>query len=156
MCSTYTFDVWASFRVMMCTFFSADVGRTINCLLTTHPLQTVIKLSFVANGSESFCVHCFACWTSPEVILFSESFHLLQNPGYRVWSLASHTKRSVSAGTWYRRLYLLPGLGKHLLVKTSMCWSSGGSVSCFCWGVRGWYILVFVHVWVAMFYGCWS
>ena len=84
---------------------SADVGKTIDRVLTTHPLQTVIKLFFVANGSESFRVHCFACRRSPEVILFSGTFHLLQDPGYRVWSLASHTKRSVSAGTWYRRLF---------------------------------------------------
>ena len=112
----------------MCTFFSADVGKTIDRVLTTHPLQTVIKLSFVSNGSESFCVHSFTCWTSQEVILFSGSFHLLQDPGYRVWSLASHTKRSVSTGTWYRRLYFLPVLGKYLPVKTGICRSSGGCV----------------------------
>ena len=115
-------DVWSrsSFRVTTCTFFTADVEKTVDRVLTTHPLQTVIKLSFVANGSECFRVHCFACWTSPEVILFSGSFHLLQDPGNRVWSLASHTKRSVSAGTctgdyifYYifsfgRKNYLLP------------------------------------------------
>ena len=111
----------------MCTFFNADVGKTINRVLTTHPLQTVIKLSFVANGSETFHVHCFACWTSPEVILFSGSFHLLQHPGYRVCCLESHTKCSVSAGTWYQRLYFLLVLGNHLLVKTSICRSSRGS-----------------------------
>ena len=112
---------------MMCTFFSADVGKTIDRVLMTHPLQTVIKLSFVANVSKSFRVHCFACWTSPQVILFSGSFHLLQDPWYIVWSLASHTKRSVSAGTWYWQLYFLVVLGKHLPVKTSLCRSSGGS-----------------------------
>ena len=110
-------------------FFNADVGKTIDRVPMTHPLQTVIKLSFAANGSESFRVHCFACWTSPEVILFSGSFHLLQDPGYRVWSLASHTKCSVSAGTWYQHLYFLLVLGKHLPVKTSICRSSGGSGS---------------------------
>ena len=94
-----------SFIVFQLCRRSADVGKTIDRVLTTHPLQTVIKLSFVANGSESFRVRCFACWISPEVILFSGSFHLLQDPGYRVWSLASHTKRSVSAGTWYRRQF---------------------------------------------------
>ena len=100
-------DVWfrSSFRVTTCTFLSADVGKTIDRVPTTHPLQTVIKLSFVANGSESFRVHCFACRTSPEVILFSGNFHLLQDPGYRAWSLASRTKRSVSASTWYRWRY---------------------------------------------------
>ena len=106
------------------------MGKTIDHLLTTHPLQTVIKLSFVANGSESFHIHCFACWTSSEVILFSGSFHLLQDPGYWVWSLASHTKCSVSAGTWYWRLYFLPVLGKHLQVKTGICQSSRGSDMC--------------------------
>ena len=120
-------DVWSrsSFRITTCTFFSAGVGKTIDRVLTTHPLQTV---SFVANGSESFRVHCFVCWTSPEVILFSGIFHLLQDTGYRVWSLACHTKRSVSAGNWYRRLYFLPVPGKHSLVKTGICLSSGGSV----------------------------
>ena len=106
-----TIDVWSrsSFWVTTCTFFSADVGKTIDRVLTTHPLQTVIKLSFVANGSGSFRLHCFAWWTSPEVILFFRSFHLLQDPGYRVWSLASHTKRTVSAGTWYQRQYFCTG-----------------------------------------------
>ena len=53
-------DVWSrsSFWVTTCTFFSADVGKTIDRVLTSHPLQTVIKLSFVANGSEIFCIHC--------------------------------------------------------------------------------------------------
>ena len=59
--------------------------------------------------------------------LVSGSFHLLQDPGYRVWSLASHTKRSVSASTWYQWLHFLPVLGKHLLVKTGICRSSRGS-----------------------------
>ena len=122
-------DIWSrsSFQVMTCMFFSADVGKTTDCVLTTHPLQAVIKLSFVANDSASFCVHCFACWTSPEVILFSGSFHLLQDPGYRVWFLANHTKRLVSASTWYWWLYFLLVLGKHLQVKKGICWSSGGS-----------------------------
>ena len=125
-----TTDVWSrsSIWVTMCTFFCADVGKTIDHVLMTDPLQTVIKLSFVANGSESFHVHCFACWTSPEVIVFSGSFHLLQDPRYRVWSLASHTKCPVSAGTCYWRLYFLLVLGKHLLVKNGICRSSGGSV----------------------------
>ena len=104
-------------------------GKKIDCVLTTHPLQTVIKPSFVANGSESFHVDCFPCWTSPEVILFSGSFHLLQDPGYRVWSLESHTKRSVSAGTWNRQLKNLPVLRQHLPVKTGTCRSSGSSGS---------------------------
>ena len=123
-------DVWSrsSFHVMMCTFFSADVGKTIDRVLTIHPSQTVIKFSFVANGSESFWVHCFACWTSSEVILFSGSFHLLQDPGYRVRSLASHTKRSVSASSWYQWLYFLLVLGKHLPVQTGICRSRRGSV----------------------------
>jgi len=66
-------DVWSrsGFRVTTCTFFSADVSKTIDRVLTTHPLQTVIKLSFVANGSESFRVPCFACWTSPDMILLA-------------------------------------------------------------------------------------
>ena len=98
--------------------------------LTTHPLQTTIKLSFVANVSECFRVHCFARWTSPEVILFSGSFHLLQDPGYRVRYLASRTKCSVSAGTWYWWLYFLPVLGKHLPVKTGICRSNWGSGCC--------------------------
>ena len=131
-------DVWSrsSFWVTTCMFFSAHVGKIIDCVLTTRPLhlQTVMcnQTCFVANGngSESFRVHCFACWTSLAVILFSGSFHLLQDPGYRVrvWSLASRTKCSVSAGTWYRWLYFLPVQGKHLPVKTSICRSSGGSV----------------------------
>ena len=112
---------------MTCTFFSADLGKTTDPVLTTHPLQAVIKLSFVADDSASFCVHCFACWTSPEVILFSGSFHLLQDPRYRVWSLASLTKCSVSASTWYQWLYFLPVLGRHLLVKNGICRSYRGS-----------------------------
>ena len=31
------------------SFLSADVGKTIDHVLTTHLLQTVIKLIFVAN-----------------------------------------------------------------------------------------------------------
>ena len=61
-------------------------------------------------GSESFRVHRFACWTwtTPEAILFSWSLRLLLDLGYRLWSLASHTKCSVSAGTWYRQLSFHP------------------------------------------------
>ena len=55
------------------------------------------------SGSESFRDHCFACSSAPEVILFSWSFHLLPDRGYRVWSPASRTKHSVSA--WW---YLVP------------------------------------------------
>ena len=43
-------------------------------------------------------VHYFPCWSTPEVILFSWSFHLLLDPGYRA-SPASHKKCSVSAST---------------------------------------------------------
>ena len=71
-------------------------------------------------------VHGFASWSAPEAILFSRSFHSLLDPVYRVCP-TSHTKRSVSAGTWYRRLYFSPVLGKHLPVKTGICRSSGGS-----------------------------
>ena len=39
---------------------------------------------------------------------------------------ANHTKRSVSASTWYQWRYFLLVLGKHLLVKTSICQSSRG------------------------------
>ena len=56
-------------------------------------------------------VHGFACWTTPKAILFSRSFHLLLDPVYRV-SPASHTKCSVSAGTWYRQLYFSWYYGK--------------------------------------------
>ena len=45
-------------------------------------------------------VFSFACWSTQGAILISQSFHLLMDPGYRA-SPASHTKRSVSAGTWY-------------------------------------------------------
>ena len=44
------------------------------------------------------CECYFACWSAPEVILFSRSFHLLLNPGYRI-CLASCTKHSISAHT---------------------------------------------------------
>ena len=71
-------------------------------------------------------VHGFASWSAPEAILFSRSFHLLLDPVYRE-PPTSHTKRSVSAGTWYRRLYFSPVLGKHLPVKSGTCRSSGGS-----------------------------
>ena len=57
----------------------------------------------------------FACWSTPEMILFSRSFHLLLDPVYRA-SPASHTKRSVSASTWHWWLYFSPVLGKHLPV----------------------------------------
>ena len=36
-------------------------------------------------------IHCFACWSTLEAILFSWSFHLLLDPGYRL-SPASHRK----------------------------------------------------------------
>ena len=49
----------------MCTFFSADVGKIIDLVpVDDSPftqLQTAIKLSFVANVSGSFYIHCFAC-----------------------------------------------------------------------------------------------
>ena len=57
--------------------------------------------------------------------LVQSELPLALDPVYRV-SPASHTKRSVSAGTWYRRLYFSP-VGKHLPVKTGTCRSSGGS-----------------------------
>ena len=60
--------------------------------------------------------HCFVCWSPPEVILFSRSFHLLLDPGYRV-AAASHTKHSVSAGTWYRyKGNLITGKNRHMPV----------------------------------------
>ena len=65
-------------------------------------------------------------WSTPEAVLFSRSFHLLLDPVYRV-SPVSHTKFSVSASTWCRQLYFSPVLGKHFLVKTGICWLSGGS-----------------------------
>ena len=46
---------------------------------------------------------CFACWSTPEAILFSWSFHLFLDPGDRA-PPASHTKCSVSAGMWYQWL----------------------------------------------------
>ena len=59
---------------------------------------------------------------------------MLLDPVYRV-SPTSHTKRSVSAGTCYRRLYFSPVLGKHLPVKTGTCRSSRGSgYGCQCLG----------------------
>ena len=109
---------------MTCMFFSADEGKTTDRVLMTHTLQTVIKLSVVANGGESFRVHCFACWTSPEVILFNGSFHLLQDPAYRVWSLASHTKHSISAR---RYLVLVTIFFTGTRGKTGIWWSSKGS-----------------------------
>ena len=45
-------------------------------------------------------IHCFAWWSTPEAILFIQSFHLLLDPGYRV-SPASRTKQSFS-------LYMVP------------------------------------------------
>ena len=68
-------------------------------------------------------VHCFACWSTPEVILFS-----FLDPGYRV-SPVSHTKCS---SMWYQWLYFLPVQGKHSQVKTGICWSSRGSATGFC------------------------
>ena len=65
-------------------------------------------------------------WSTPEAVLFSRSFHLLLDPVYRV-SPVSHTKFSVSASTWCRQLYFSLVLGKHFLVKTGICWLSGGS-----------------------------
>ena len=54
---------------------------------------------FMASGVTG-SVHCFACWSTPEVILFSRSFHLLLDPVYRV-SPASHIKSCL-------RRYLVP------------------------------------------------
>ena len=40
----------SSFQVTWCNgFLCADVGKTIDGVLTTHLLQIVIKLTFVAN-----------------------------------------------------------------------------------------------------------
>ena len=70
-------------------------------------------------------VHCFACRSALEAILFSWSFHLLLDPGYRV-SLASHTF-SFSQYMVLATIFLLPVHGEHLLVKlkTSICQSNG-------------------------------
>ena len=69
------------------------------------------KRSSLAGASTCFCTQC-----------------------YRV-SPTSHTKRSVSAGTCYRRLYFSPVLGKHLPVKSGTCRSSGSSgYGCQCLG----------------------
>ena len=54
--------------------------------------------------------HSFACWSALEVILFSQSFHFLLDPEYRV-STANHKRCSVSAGMWFGQLYFLPVKG---------------------------------------------
>ena len=48
--------------------------------------------------------HCFACWSTLEAILFSQSFHWLLGPGYRV-SPASHTKHSVILNLYKGNIY---------------------------------------------------
>ena len=67
-------------------------------------------------------VHYFACWSTLEAILFSQSFHLFLDQRYRV-SPANCTKLSVSAGMWYGRLYFLLIQGEHLPVNSGTCWS---------------------------------
>ena len=94
-------------------------GMVWYAAVSTHTLGLFIwRGRGEGAGSESFLVHCFACWTwtTPEAILFSLSLHLLLDPGYRLWSLASRTECSVSAGTWYWQIYFLPVLllGKQL------------------------------------------
>ena len=42
MCHMYTFVTRSSFRVMTCFLGRAGVGRTIDCVPTTHLLHTVI------------------------------------------------------------------------------------------------------------------
>jgi len=45
-----TFDLdLVSFLVTTCTFLSADTGKTLDRVVTSHLLQTVFKLTFVAN-----------------------------------------------------------------------------------------------------------
>ena len=73
--------------------------------------------------------HYFACWSAPEVVLLSWSFHLLLDPGYRVPVYASlsnsHlaceykcTTRYINStkGTWsYHGVYVyLPKPSKHV------------------------------------------
>ena len=45
-------DVWSrsSFRVMTCTFFSAEVGKTVDHVLMTHPL-----VGFTVCNQTQFC-----------------------------------------------------------------------------------------------------
>ena len=44
----------SSFRVTRCTFFSADMGKTIDQVLMTRPLQTVIKLVLLPKAVNIF------------------------------------------------------------------------------------------------------
>ena len=69
-------------------------------------------------------IHCFGCWSTPKVILFSWSFHLLLGP--RVQSISCKSHKALSFSIWYRWLYFLPLQGEHLLVTAGMFWSSRG------------------------------
>ena len=76
---------------------------------------------------KAFAFPVFACWTSPEVILFSGSFHLLQGTEYDLYQVTQNAQFQPVLGT--SNYNFLPVLGKHLPVKTGICRSSGGSGS---------------------------
>ena len=73
--------------------------------ISTHFLGPVL-----CGGGGGAGSHSFACWSALEVILFSQSFHFLLDPEYRV-STANHKRCSVSAGMWFGQLYFLPVKG---------------------------------------------
>ena len=105
-------------------FIQTEMKRSGSYLVVnTHTLGPVHLRrgwggSLLACNRNSFwcdSLYGFACWSTPEMIWSSRSFHLLLDPVYRA-SPASHTKRSVSASTWHWWLYFSPVLGKHLPV----------------------------------------
>ena len=83
-------DVWSrsSFQVMMRTFFSAEVGKTVDCVLMTHPL-----VGFTDCNQTQFC--CQWQWK------FSRSlFSLVEH--HRKWScLAGASTCFRTQGTEY-------------------------------------------------------
>ena len=111
---------WSGRAILLSAFILSDLsiwgGGGGGGTSSMRQVQLLVLLS--SNG--------FTCWSTPEVILFSWRFPLHLDLVYRV-SPASHTKHSVSAGTWYQRLYFSLVPGKHLLVKTGICRSSRGS-----------------------------
>ena len=96
--------------------FIQTVMKWNSLAVSTHTLGSVHYFEDGVGGGggllsawDAYGIWCdwafilFACWSTPEAILFSRSFHLLLDPVYRL-SPASRTKRSVSASIWYRRL----------------------------------------------------
>ena len=83
-----------------------DLDLVSTCFCGKNNWSCTDHSSFTDCDQTQFCCHHsefspFCLLNITQGILFSGSFHLLQDTGYRVWSPSSHTKCSVSVSTWY-------------------------------------------------------